>query len=81
MIILWHQGGPTACGMPALGVRRMPSKQELVADNVVLLSGKRPTRGDAIVCGSCHGLILDLDELRTDTSPVPFVGGVLAACR
>lgn len=41
------------CGKPALGVRAMPSRYELAADNVLRLDGTAPRRGDPVLCGSC----------------------------
>ena len=41
------------CGMPALGVRALPNRYELAADNVLLLDGRQPVRGDAMICGAC----------------------------
>ena len=54
MIPLYHRGGPVPCGQPALGVRRLPNRYELAADNVLLLDGTRPRRGDALICGACQ---------------------------
>jgi hypothetical protein len=46
------------CGQPALYLRRrVDPLQTLAADNVVLLSGARPQRGEAIVCGSCGATV------------------------
>ena len=53
MIALYHRGGPAPCGMPALGVREMPSRYEIAADNVVRLDGTQPKRGDPLLCGAC----------------------------
>ena len=53
MIALYHRGGPVPCGMPALGVRAMPSRYEIAADNVVRLDGTQPKRGDPLLCGAC----------------------------
>lgn len=50
---LYHRGGPAPCGKPALYVHRAPNRYELAADNVMKLNGKRPSRGDALICGSC----------------------------
>lgn len=53
MIVLYHRGGPAPCNRPALGVVVMPARYELAADNVLLLNGRRPRRGDAMLCGAC----------------------------
>lgn len=53
MILLFHRGGPVPCGGPAIGVHKLPSRYEIAADNVVKLDGKRPQRGEAMLCGSC----------------------------
>lgn len=58
MIVLYHRGGPVPCHKPALGVRRMPSRYELAADNVLRLDGTAPNRGDAVICGSCKQPII-----------------------
>ena len=50
---LYHRGGPAPCHRPALLVKALPSKYELAADNVLLLTGKAPNRGDPMLCGSC----------------------------
>lgn len=54
MILLYHRGGPVPCGGPAIGVRVMPSRYEIAADNVLRLDGTRPVRGDPMVCWSCR---------------------------
>lgn len=53
MPVLYHRGGPVPCHRPALVVRVMPSRYELAADNVLLLTGVAPQRGDPMLCGSC----------------------------
>lgn len=53
MIPLYHRGGPTPCGMPAIGVHRLPSRYEIAADNVLKLDGTAPARGEGMFCGSC----------------------------
>lgn len=54
MLVLYHRGGPAPCGQPAIGVHALPSRYEIAADNVVLLDGSRPKRGDAMICGACR---------------------------
>lgn len=51
---MFHYGGPFPCNKPAFNVLAMPGRYEVAADNVVLLNGSRPKRGDAMLCGSCH---------------------------
>lgn len=58
MIILYHRGGPVACKGPAIGVHRLPNKHEIAADNVVLLDGTKPQRGDGMICGSCKNPVV-----------------------
>jgi hypothetical protein len=53
MIPLTHFGGPVPCFKTAIYVRRMPSAHEVAADNVLLLDGTQPKRGDPMICGSC----------------------------
>jgi hypothetical protein len=55
MIPVFHMGGPVPCKQPALAVKkRMPfPRHDLPADNVVLLTGKEPNRGDPLLCGYC----------------------------
>jgi hypothetical protein len=53
MIELYHRGGPKPCLRPAVKVRRLPDRYELAAENVVLLNGATPKRGDPMICGSC----------------------------
>lgn len=54
MIPLIHHGGPVPCKRVALYVRAMPNPYEIAADNVALLNGSRPKRGDPMMCGSCR---------------------------
>lgn len=71
MRVLYHRGGPAPCGMPALGVRAMPSRYELAADNVLKLDGTQPKRGDPMLCGSCGQPIVSQWLFRTpDAQPV-----------
>lgn len=58
MIPLFHRGGPFPCGKPALYVRVLPPTHEMPADNVILLDGTQPQRGDYLLCGSCDGPIV-----------------------
>ena len=58
MIALYHRGGPQPCGLPAIGVRQLPSRYEIAADNVVLLDGTTPKRGDGMICGACRKAIV-----------------------
>lgn len=58
MIPLFHRGGPVPCGKPAIGVRCLPNRYEIAADNVLLLDGRQPVRGDPMVCGSCGNPIV-----------------------
>lgn len=53
MKLLFHRGGPVPCGGPAIGVRALPSRYEIAADNVMLLDGTTPVRGDPMLCGAC----------------------------
>jgi hypothetical protein len=50
---LFHRGGPVPCGKPSILVHALPGRYEIAADNVRLLNGQRPKRGDAMRCGSC----------------------------
>jgi hypothetical protein len=54
MIVLFHRGGPVPCHKPAIKVKAMPNPYEIAADNVELLDGSNPERGDGMVCGSCR---------------------------
>lgn len=54
MIPLYHRGGPAPCGKVALRVNRLQGRYELSADNVRLLDGSAPRRGDALICGACQ---------------------------
>jgi hypothetical protein len=54
MIPLYHRGGPVPCGKAALFVNRLQGQYELSADNVTLHNGKKPARGDALICGACN---------------------------
>ena len=58
MIPLYHRGGPVACGKPALMVHRTPGRYGLAADNVRLLNGTAPQRGDPMLCGSCDNPVV-----------------------
>lgn len=51
--LLYHRGGPAPCGRPAIGVRKMPSRYEIAADNAVKLDGTAPKRGEYMLCGHC----------------------------
>ena len=53
MILMFHRGGPVACNGPAIGVRRVPGRYEIAADNVVKLDGTVPVRGEGMLCGAC----------------------------
>jgi len=53
MITLFHRGGPVPCHEPAIRVVSRPNPYEIAADNVVLLNGARPKRGDPMLCGTC----------------------------
>ena len=54
MIVLFHKGGPSPCGGPALGViKPQAAYYELPADNVLKLDGTPPQRGDMMFCGTC----------------------------
>lgn len=53
MQTLFHRGGPTPCERPAIRVAALPGRYEIAADNAQLLDGRRPSRGDPMVCGSC----------------------------
>lgn len=58
MIVLYHRGGPAPCYRPAIGLYQCQSdRYEIPADNVLKLDGTRPTRGDAMICGSCKNPI------------------------
>lgn len=57
MITLYHRGGPAPCFKPAITVKFLPGRYEMPAENVVLLDGTMPQRGDAMICGSCGGPI------------------------
>ena len=50
---LFHRGGPFPCGDVAIFVHAMPNAYEITADNVRLLNGVIPKRGDPMLCGSC----------------------------
>lgn len=50
---MYHRGGPVPCNKPALLVVQEPDRYTLAADNVRLLDGTKPKRGDAMICGSC----------------------------
>lgn len=63
--MLYHIGGPGACKLPALGVKRSLSAYEIAAENVVRLDGTTPQRGEAIVCGSCKAIIREVGHLRS----------------
>jgi hypothetical protein len=54
MIPLYHRGGPAPCGNAALWVRALQNPYELSADNVTLVDGRTPRRGDALICGTCN---------------------------
>lgn len=73
MILLYHRGGPVACGNPAIGVRRLPNRYEIAADNVVLLDGSEPKRGDPMICGACRQPIVP-QWLFPSPDPVVMVG-------
>ena len=55
---LYHRGGPFPCGRVALFVRQYGTRYETPADNVVLTNGKRPRRGDPMLCGACGNPIV-----------------------
>jgi hypothetical protein len=58
----------TGCGDIAFGITRIPSRDEVINPNdIVLPDGSIPKGGDRIICGSC-GKALDL-------------GDITAACR
>lgn len=52
-MILFHRGGPVPCNQSAIRVRKLPNPYEIAADNVRLLDGSSPKRGDPMICGSC----------------------------
>jgi hypothetical protein len=58
VILLYHRGGPNACGRPALGVRVLPSRYEIAAENARKLDGTKPARGEGMLCGSCRGPVV-----------------------
>jgi hypothetical protein len=58
MIILYHRGGPVPCNGPAIGVRKVPNRYEIAADNVVKLDGTKPVRGEGMFCGTCNNPIV-----------------------
>jgi hypothetical protein len=54
MIPLFHRGGPTPCdGVAIMMLRDQDSHYEIPADNVLLIDGSAPKRGDYVHCGSC----------------------------
>lgn len=54
MIPLFHRGGIKPCnGVALMLVREQASRYDIPADNVVLIDGSKPQRGDYIFCGSC----------------------------
>jgi hypothetical protein len=58
--VLYHRGGPVPCYKPAFGVARHMTfpRHDIPADNVVLLNGKTPARGDPMLCGSCRNPVV-----------------------
>jgi hypothetical protein len=54
MIPLYHGGGPLPCqGVALMLLKDQASRYDIPADNVVLIDGSKPKRGDYIFCGSC----------------------------
>jgi len=55
--LLYHVGGPSPCGQPALSVKRrhrLTTADDFPAENILKLDGTSPQRGEYVICGACR---------------------------